>query len=79
MQAYRAPGELPAARELRVSVDSRAEAVLLPLYGVMVPLHITTVRNAVHVAEAEGGGAIIRISLNFGCASQGALWRQALA
>ena len=51
---------------LQVMVDSRAEAVLVPIYGVMVPLHITTVRNVNHTAEQESSAAIIRISLNFG-------------
>lgn len=51
---------------LQVMVDSRAEAVLVPIYGVMVPLHITTVRNVNHTAEQESSAAVIRISLNFG-------------
>jgi hypothetical protein len=50
----------------QVMVDTRAEAVLVPIYGVMVPLHITTVRNVNHTAEQESSAAVIRISLNFG-------------
>lgn len=51
---------------LQVTVDSQRESVLVPIYGVMVPLHITAVRNVAHTTEVEGSGALIRISLNFG-------------
>lgn len=51
---------------VQIMVDSRAEAVLVPIYGVMVPLHITTVRNVNHTAEQESSAAVIRLSLNFG-------------
>jgi nucleosome binding factor SPN SPT16 subunit len=66
VQAYRNLTDVPSTRDLQVMVDTRAEAVLVPIYGVMVPLHITTVRNVNHTAEQESSAAVIRISLNFG-------------
>jgi nucleosome binding factor SPN SPT16 subunit len=66
VQAYKGIKELPPLKDLQVAVDSKAEAVFVPIYGVLVPLHITSVRNVVHTTEAEGNGAIVRISLNFG-------------
>jgi nucleosome binding factor SPN SPT16 subunit len=66
VQAYRNLTDVPQTRDLQVMVDTRAEAVLVPIYGVMVPLHITTVRNVNHTAEQESSAAVIRISLNFG-------------
>jgi len=47
-------------------VDQRAETILVPIYGVMVPVHITMVRSVNQTAEQESNGAIIRLSLNFG-------------
>lgn len=67
VQAYRNLADLPHARDLQITVDSKNEAVLVPIYGVMVPLHITSVRNVQNTAEQESNGAIVRISLNFGC------------
>jgi nucleosome binding factor SPN SPT16 subunit len=66
VQAYRNLTDVPQTRDLQVMVDTKAEAVLVPIYGVMVPLHITTVRNVNHTAEQESSAAVIRISLNFG-------------
>jgi nucleosome binding factor SPN SPT16 subunit len=34
-------------------VDQRCEAVLLPIYGVMVPFHITTIKNVVSTNQAR--------------------------
>lgn len=45
MVSYRSLAEMPAVRELAVTVDPDRESVLLPLYGVLVPFHITTIRG----------------------------------
>ncbi|WIA33317.1 hypothetical protein OEZ86_006455 [Tetradesmus obliquus] len=66
VKAYKEITNLPALRDLQIAVDSKAEAVFVPIYGVLVPLHITSVRNVMHTTEAESNGAIVRISLNFG-------------
>jgi nucleosome binding factor SPN SPT16 subunit len=64
--AYSGLDKMPPLRELHITVDSKAEAVFVPIYGVLVPLHITSVRNVMHTTEAESNGAVVRISLNFG-------------
>jgi nucleosome binding factor SPN SPT16 subunit len=66
VKAYPTVDAMPAMRELKIAVDSKAEAVMVPIYGVLVPLHITSVRNVIHTTETETNGAIVRISLNFG-------------
>eukprot|EP00775_Hariotina_reticulata_P011875 gene11875-12019_t len=66
VQSYRGVGDLPPLGANQVHVDQRAETVLVPIYGVMVPVHITMVRSVNQTAEQESNGAIIRISLNFG-------------
>ncbi|KAF6251518.1 global transcription factor [Scenedesmus sp. NREL 46B-D3] len=66
VKAYESIDKLPTLNQLHIAVDSKAEAVFVPIYGVLVPLHITSVRNVVHTQEAEGNGAVVRLSLNFG-------------
>ena len=56
---YKTPGEVPNDRLFEVSVDRRAEAVLLPIAGQLVPFHIGTVKNA--SATQEGAAHFIRI------------------
>lgn len=41
-------------------VDTKAEAVLLPIYGVLVPFHITTIRNVTTTNDAGGDAALVR-------------------
>ncbi|GFR48098.1 hypothetical protein Agub_g9783 [Astrephomene gubernaculifera] len=65
-QAYRSVTEMPIARDLRVQVDSKAEAVLLPIYGVLVPFHITTIRNVTTTNDAGGDAALVRVTFNLG-------------
>eukprot|EP00955_Chlamydomonas_euryale_P032582 342912-Chlamydomonas_euryale.AAC.1 len=38
---------MPLVRDLLITVDQKNETVLLPIYGVMVPFHITTIKNVV--------------------------------
>lgn len=64
VQAYRSINEVPQSRELRIYVDQAAEAVLLPLYGVMVPFHITTLKTI--TMNQDNDHAYIRTSFNFG-------------
>ena len=45
-------------------VDQKKEAVLVPIYGVMVPFHILTVKNATN--NQDGDHAYIRLNFNFG-------------
>lgn len=41
-------------------VDTKNEAVLLPIYGVLVPFHITTIRNVTTTNDAGGDAALVR-------------------
>ncbi|XP_078436133.1 global transcription factor C [Wolffia australiana] len=43
--AYKNVNDIPPARELVIQVDQKHEAVLLPIYGSMVPFHISTVKS----------------------------------
>ncbi len=45
-------------------MDQRSEAVLAPIYGVMVPFHVLTVKGAAY--SADGDHAVIRLNFNFG-------------
>lgn len=43
--AYKNVNDLPTPRELMIQVDQKNEAVLLPIYGTMVPFHVATVKT----------------------------------
>ncbi|GFQ03912.1 fact complex subunit spt16 [Phtheirospermum japonicum] len=43
--AYRSVNELPPPREMMIQVDQKNEAILLPIYGCMVPFHVATVKT----------------------------------
>ncbi|ETI42874.1 hypothetical protein L917_11580 [Phytophthora nicotianae] len=46
IKAYQGPQDYPSElRERQVMVDMRAEAVILPINGVPVPFHISTIKN----------------------------------
>ena len=60
--AYRRVADIPAKMELELQVDQRNEAVLLPIRGLLVPFHISTVKNiSVH---NEGAGAYVHFHFN---------------
>ncbi|KAK9283614.1 hypothetical protein L1049_011864 [Liquidambar formosana] len=40
--AYKNVNDLPPPRELMIQVDQKNEAILLPVYGTMVPFHVAT-------------------------------------
>ncbi len=47
VMAYRSATEFPPeARNGRIHIDQKREAVLLPIYGMLVPFHISTIKNA---------------------------------
>ena len=62
--AYRSPADVPSdrAREALIVVDRAKEAVLLPIYGQLVPFHIGTIKNC--SATQEGVAHFIRIHFN---------------
>ncbi|KAL6764928.1 global transcription factor [Haematococcus lacustris] len=62
--SYKSVGEVPASRDLVIQVDPRAESVLLPVYGIMVPFHITCIKNVSH--SQDNDHAHVRVTFNFG-------------
>ncbi|CAN8308167.1 unnamed protein product [Cochlearia groenlandica] len=43
--AYKNVNDVPQPRDLMIQVDQKNEAVLLPIYGSMVPFHVATIRT----------------------------------
>ncbi|KAI3445460.1 hypothetical protein Pfo_002125 [Paulownia fortunei] len=43
--AYKNVNDLPHPRDFMIQVDQKNEAILLPIYGKMVPFHIATVKS----------------------------------
>ena len=62
--SYKAVADVRQVHHLSIHVDTKTESVLLPIYGVMVPFHILTVKNA--SATQENDHYFIRINFNFG-------------
>ncbi|KAL6048781.1 FACT complex subunit [Balamuthia mandrillaris] len=57
--AYQNPAQFPKeARSGHIYVDPKRESVLLPIYGVMVPFHITTIKS---ISKSED---YLRINFN---------------
>ncbi|GMH36216.1 hypothetical protein BSKO_04084 [Bryopsis sp. KO-2023] len=61
--AYKNQTEIPNLGDLVITVDQRNECVLVPLLGVMVPFHVTTIKNIGH--QVDGDHAHIRINFYF--------------
>ncbi|CAI0465618.1 unnamed protein product [Linum tenue] len=62
--AYKTVNDLPPPRELMILVDQKNEAVLLPIYGSMVPFHVATIRT-VSSQQDTNRNCYIRIIFNF--------------
>ncbi|MQL95550.1 hypothetical protein Taro_028222 [Colocasia esculenta] len=43
--AYKNVNDIPQSRDLVIQVDQKNETILLPIYGSMVPFHISTVKS----------------------------------
>ncbi|KAI4310916.1 hypothetical protein MLD38_035861 [Melastoma candidum] len=61
--AYKNVNDLPPPRELMIQVDQKNEAVLLPIYGNMVPFHVATIRT-VSSQQDTNRNCYIRIMFN---------------
>ncbi|KAG8363944.1 hypothetical protein BUALT_Bualt19G0075000 [Buddleja alternifolia] len=61
--AYRSVNELPPPREMMIQVDQRNEAILIPIYGNMVPFHVATVKT-VSSQQDTNRNCYIRIIFN---------------
>ncbi|KAG0173480.1 FACT complex subunit spt16 [Apophysomyces sp. BC1015] len=61
-ESYRSDAKLPReVRDLRIIVDKRNESIILPIYGMAVPFHISTLKNASKSDE----GDFMMLRLNF--------------
>ena len=52
--AYPSPADIPhSSKDALIKVDGRAETVLLPIYGVSVPFHISVIKNVTNSQDNE--------------------------
>lgn len=64
MVSYRALGDVPPRPTLTVQVDHDRQTLLLPLYGMLVPFHIATVKTVTASDTADKDQTVIRIIFN---------------
>ncbi|KAG6478423.1 hypothetical protein ZIOFF_061865 [Zingiber officinale] len=57
--AYKNVNDIPFAKQLAIQVDPKNEAVLLPIYGSMVPFHVSTVKSV--TSHQDHGTCTIRV------------------
>eukprot|EP00658_Telonema_sp_P-2_P038688 TRINITY_DN27707_c0_g1_i1.p1 TRINITY_DN27707_c0_g1~~TRINITY_DN27707_c0_g1_i1.p1 ORF type:complete len:906 (+),score=344.45 TRINITY_DN27707_c0_g1_i1:113-2719(+) len=64
--AYKSSADYPdlAVRKNTVQVDTKHECVLVPIGGVMVPFHISLIKNATKSGGEEGQLAYLRLIFN---------------
>lgn len=66
-ECYSALEKVPPRGNLLVSVDANAECILLPIMGVLVPFHITTVKGLSYSQDGEAQEKVhsyVRIQFN---------------
>lgn len=81
INAFRSAADIvpQRSREGMIVVDDARDAVLLPIYGALVPFHASTIKNALLVT-GESRFSVIRISFNIPGGTLGAAtWAPALA
>ncbi|XP_052192943.1 FACT complex subunit SPT16-like [Diospyros lotus] len=61
--AYKNVNDLPPPREMMIQVDQKNEAILLPIYGSMVPFHVANVKT-VSSQQDTNRNCYIRIVFN---------------
>ncbi|KAL5705901.1 DNA helicase [Ranunculus cassubicifolius] len=61
--AYKNVNDIPTPRDLMIQIDQKNEAILLPIYGSMVPFHIATVKT-VSSQQDSNRTSYIRIIFN---------------
>ncbi|KAF7127189.1 hypothetical protein RHSIM_Rhsim11G0099900 [Rhododendron simsii] len=61
--AYKSVNDLPPPRDLMIQIDQKNEAILLPVYGSMVPFHVATVKT-VSSQQDTSRSCYIRIIFN---------------
>lgn len=45
-----------------IQVDTKNDAVLVPIYGIVVPFHVATIKSV--TSQQDGGNSYIRIIFN---------------
>ncbi|KAM0950639.1 putative peptidase M24, PH-like domain superfamily, FACT complex subunit Spt16 [Dioscorea sansibarensis] len=60
--AYKNVNDVPYSKELVIQVDQKNEAILLPIYGSMVPFHVATVKSV--TSHQDNRTCTIRIIFN---------------
>jgi len=60
--AYKNVEDIPFSRDLMIQIDHKNEAVLLPVYGLMVPFHISTIKSV--TSQKDGGSSCIHVIFN---------------
>jgi len=61
-ESYKSDAKLPKeSKDLRIVVDARANSIILPIYGLAVPFHISTLKN---VSKSDEGDYVM-LRLNF--------------
>ncbi|KAG5562363.1 hypothetical protein RHGRI_005186 [Rhododendron griersonianum] len=61
--AYKSVNDLPPPRDMMIQIDQKNEAILLPVYGIMVPFHVATVKT-VSSQQDTNRSCYIRIIFN---------------
>ncbi|GAA0138221.1 chromatin/chromatin-binding, or -regulatory protein [Lithospermum erythrorhizon] len=61
--AYKSVNDLPPPREMKIQIDQKHEAILLPIYGNMVPFHVSTIKTVSSQADPSRN-CYIRILFN---------------
>lgn len=54
--SYKSSGQLPKEselKELKLYVDKKYESVILPIYGIQIPFHISTIKNISQSVEGD--------------------------
>ncbi|TIA85374.1 hypothetical protein E3P99_04014 [Wallemia hederae] len=51
--SYKREQQVPINRDLRILVDSKAQTVILPINGFIVPVHVSTIKNTSKTEEGD--------------------------
>ena len=62
MVSYKNVEDIPISRDLTIQVDTKNDVVLVPIYGIMVPFHVATIKSV--TSQQDGGNFYIRIIFN---------------
>ncbi|KAK8968380.1 FACT complex subunit SPT16 [Platanthera guangdongensis] len=62
MNTYKNVSDIPFSKELMIQVDQKNEAVLFPIYGCMVPFHVSTIKSV--TSNQDNRTSTVRIIFN---------------